>query len=195
MTSQTINLDLIPGGVPPIINVSQYDKGQTWIFNVYAAGQTFEIPSGSAVTIQGTKPDRTGFQYACTFLGSVVEAIETVQMTVLPGDVPAEIRITKDGELIGSKNIIIRVEPAALTDETQISETDLPLIEQALEDLPLVEAYKKEAEAWAAGTIDGQAVPSTAEQYHNNAKYYAENFVGYVTDAQYAALATLYDLT
>ena len=33
---------------------------------------------------------------------------------------------------------------------------------------------RKEAEAWAVGTKDGEAVPSTDVQYHNNAKYNAE---------------------
>lgn len=35
-------------------------------------------------------------------------------------------------------------------------------------------SYKDEAEAWAVGTIDGDSVPNDAEQYDNNAKYYAE---------------------
>ena len=37
--------------------------------------------------------------------------------------------------------------------------------------LPLI----LEAEAWAAGTKDGEPVESSDPQYHNNAKYYAEN--------------------
>lgn len=192
MTSQTINLDLIPGGVPPILNVSQYDKAQTWTFNIFAGGQTFSLPSGSTVTIQGTKPDNTGFQYACTYSGSVVTATEQQQMTVLKGDVKAEIRITKGSQLIGSMNFIIRVEEAALTDDVVISETDLPLIEEAIEAVPIVEGYKEDAEAWAVGTRNGTAVPSSDAAYHNNAKYYAENFIGYITDSQWTALTALY---
>lgn len=193
MTSQTINLDLIPGGVPPIINASQYDKGQSWTFNVFADGQTFSIPAGCAVTIQGTKPDNTGFQYACTYSGSVVTATEQQQMTVLKGDVKAEIRITKDSELIGSMNFIIRVEEAALADDIAISETDLPLIEEAAEAVPIVKGYKEDAEAWAVGTRNGTAVPSSAPAFENNAKYYAENCIGYITDAQWTALTALYN--
>ena len=34
--------------------------------------------------------------------------------------------------------------------------------------------FKQESEAWAVGTKDGTAVPSTASQYHNNSKYWAE---------------------
>lgn len=199
MTTQTINLDLIPQGVPPIIHVSQYDKGQTWLFNLFIGNVTFNVPAGSAVTIQGTKRDSTGFEYDCTYSGSQVTAIEQQQMTVLAGDTPAEIRISKDGDIIGSINFIIRVEPAALGENTIISETDLPLIEEAVEiveKIPEIEAELEDiaqtAEAWAVGTRGGEAVPSTAPQYNNNAKYYAEHFVGYVTDAQYTALQTIF---
>lgn len=191
MTSQTINLDLIPQGIPPIIHVSQYDKGQTWLFNILKGGSAFSIPSGSAVTIQGTKSDSTGFQYSCTYSGSVVTATEEQQMTIFAGDVPAEIRITKGNDLIGSINFIIRVEPAALAEGTAISETDLPLIEQAIEDLPLVEAYKEDAEAYAVGTRGGTPVTSSDPAYHNNAKYYADNFIGMITDAQWSSIQTI----
>lgn len=34
--------------------------------------------------------------------------------------------------------------------------------------------YVDDAEAWARGTINGVPVPSTAEQYHDNSKYWAE---------------------
>lgn len=34
--------------------------------------------------------------------------------------------------------------------------------------------FKQESEAWAVGTKDGTAVPSTAPQHHNNSKYWAE---------------------
>lgn len=199
MTTQTFDLDMIPNGVAPIIHASQYDKGQTWIFNIFADSTPYNIPAGAAVTIQGTKPDHTGFQYVCDYSGSQVTATEMQQMTVLPGDVPTEIRISKDDEIIGSINFKIRVEPAALADGTVISETDLALIEQVEEILVLVPQIinqmtdlKEDAEAWAVGTRDGVPVPSTDETYENNAKYWAGQYIGKLTDAQYAALQTLF---
>ena len=198
MTSQSIKIDLIPKGIAPIIHVSQYDKGQTWLFTVVLNDEPYTIPSGSSVTIEGTKEDGTGFQYACTYSGSVVTATEEQQMTVFAGDVPTQLRIVKDDDLIGTLNFIIRVEPAALADDTIISETDLPLIEQAVEILEHVpevisemDELKEDAEAWAVGTRGGEAVASTDPAYQNNAKYYAEHFVGYVTDEQYAAIHAL----
>lgn len=198
MTSQEFNLDLIPQGIAPVIHVSQYDKGQTWRFNILEANQAFIIPAGSSVTIQGTKNDGMGFQYGCTFDGSQVTAIEEQQMTVLPGDVPCEIRITKDDDLIGTVNFTIRVEEAALKDDTIISETDIPLIEQAVEiiaQLPgimqEIEGYEQDAEAWALGTKGGVPVPSTDPAYQNNSKFYAENCIGMITDAQWTSINSI----
>lgn len=198
MTTQTFDLDMIPNGVAPVIHASQYDKGQTWIFNIFADGTPFSVPTGSSVTIQGTKPDHTGFQYACTFSGSQVTATEQQQMTVLPGDVPAEIRITKNNEILASINFKIRVEPAALADDTVISETDLPLIEEAveiIEQAPAIinemEGLKEDSEAWANGTRDGVPVTSGDPAYQKNAKYYADNFIGMITDAQWTSIQSI----
>jgi len=47
--------------------------------------------------------------------------------------------------------------------------------------LDAVEA-RRQAEAWAVGTIDGAAVDENAEQYENNAKYYAEQMAGIIAD-------------
>lgn len=198
MTSQTLNLNLIPQGVKPVIHVSQYDKGQAWIFKLMLGDSYYQIPAGASVTIQGTKSDGTGFQYACTYSGHEVTATEEQQMTVLAGDVPAELRLTKDGDILGTLNFIIRVEKAALSDDTQISETELPLFEQVIEfimNVPAIieqmEGLQEDAEAWAVGTRGGTAIPSTDPAYENNAKFYAEHFVGYVTDAQYSDIQTL----
>lgn len=181
MTSQSFNLDLIPKGVNPVVNVSQYDAGQMWTIGITEDGNAFSIPSGASVTICGTKRDSTGFMYACTFSGSTVTAIVQPQMTILSGDQKAELRITKGDEKIATINFIIRVEPSALSDSTQISETELPLIEQAVElmneapqIIAQIEGLEQDAEAWTKGTKNGAAVPSTAEQYHNNSKWYAE---------------------
>lgn len=194
MTTQKIELNVIPEGIQPIIHVSQYDKGQTWLFYLYDNDTPYTIPVGASITIQGTKQDGTGFQYACTFSGSVVTAEEKQQMTVFAGDVQTELVITSSGQQLATLNFIIRVEPAALRDDTQMSETELPLIEQAAElvqMVPVIEGYAEDAEAYAIGTRNGEPVSSDDPAYENNAKYYAENFIGQVTDAQYSAIQSL----
>ena len=44
----------------------------------------------------------------------------------------------------------------------------------ALQDAQDADASAQDAEAWAKGTKNGTPVPSTADQYENNAKYWAE---------------------
>ena len=57
-------LDVSPGGIPPIIHLSQYDKlTRTIVFNLIDDTGTYYISSGAIATVRGTKPDKTGFEY------------------------------------------------------------------------------------------------------------------------------------
>lgn len=162
MTSQTFNLELIPQGVPPIVHVSQYDKGQTWLIDVTENGIPFTIPSGTSVAIQGTKPDNTGFQYAGTYSGTQVEFTVEQQMTVLAGELDCELVLVNGEEQVATINFILAVEPAALDDETIISETELPLIEQAAELGAVINAYATQIHA-DAETATAAATSASAD--------------------------------
>ena len=130
MIEQTYNLNLIPNGVPVIVKASQYDKtARTIKFTIYDGDTLFTIPAGADVYVQGTKPDLTGYQYSCTVNGSVVSFDIEQQMTVCAGRHFAEIRITKGGEILGTANFEFFIERSALSDDTVISETDLPKLE------------------------------------------------------------------
>lgn len=140
MTTQTINLNMIPGGVMPVVYASQYDNQvDALIFNLYDGGLAFEIPIGASVLINGTKPPvdggtPTGFSYsAASFSGNQVVCNVTQQMTAVIGDIMCELRIRTLSEIIGSINFILHVEPSALNDDTVLSETEIPLIEQAID--------------------------------------------------------------
>lgn len=203
MTSQSFELDLIPHGVPPVIHVSQYDRGQIWFIKVLENGTPYEIPSGCAVTIQGTKPDSTAFQYACVYSGSIVSATLMQQMCAVAGNVQCEVRITANdaAQIIGSLNFILEVEEASIADDTIISETDISLIEQAIELAERVpeiiqeceqyqinsEGFAEDAEAWANGTRNGTTITSGDEAYNKNSKYYATQAGNSATSASNSA--------
>lgn len=135
MYTQNINLSVIPSGVRPVIPCSQYDNQlQALRFTLYKEGASFTIPNNAAVIINGYKPDNTAFSYAATAIsGNVVTFAVTQQMTAVAGDVVCELRVRTEGEIIGTLNFILRVEPAPLQDDTVLSETDIPLIEQAID--------------------------------------------------------------
>lgn len=188
MITQSINLNLVPGGVLPIINVSQYDKGSRTLQIVLFNGVTaYQIPDGSSVTIQGTKADKTGFQYEVdSFSGNVVTTDIEQQMTVFPGDVAIELSIAKNGDRLGTANFILRVEPAALADDTIISETELPLIEQAVEIAEHIAEYVEICENSATAAA---ASASTANTKAGEASASATSAAGSATSASGSATA------
>lgn len=131
MLTQTINLNMVPGSIYPVIHVNQYDNDSgALIFKLYQ-GTAFSIPSSSAVVISGTKPDGYGFSYSATYSGNTVTADVTQQMTAVAGEVKCELRITKGTDVIGTQNFTLMVEPAALDENTVISDSDIPAIAAA----------------------------------------------------------------
>lgn len=134
MYTQTQDINVIPSGVRPVIYLSQYDnQTQALRFLLYKDDTAFQIPSGAAVLINGLKSDNTGFSYAATATsGNSATFSVTQQMTAVAGDVECELRVRTESQIIGTLNFILRVEPAPLHDDSVLSETDIPLIEQAV---------------------------------------------------------------
>ena len=192
MRNQTINLNLIPGGVMPVVHLSQFDQDVdgSLIFNIYNGPVPYDL-TDCVAHIQGHKPDGTAFDYQCTVHETYVTAATEYQMTVVAGQYQAEMRISKDGSAVGTVNLVFSVEPSTMTD-VDLSHTDIPdlmlEIEQAVvssgASASASEDSAEDSEAWAVGQRDGQDVPDTDPTYHNNAKYYAENAGQGVEDAE-----------
>lgn len=185
------NLKLTPsqfGQNSIVVNCSQYDSLYRVIqFNLLNGNAPYSIPDNSVVTIRGTKKDMTGFEYECDYSNNVVTFPIQQQITIYPGKVPAELRITSGNEIIGSWNFVFLVEESPLSNNTIISETDLPLLESALQAASEAESYKdmaseyadnansyaEDSEAYAIGTRGGVEVTSDDVAYENNSKYYS----------------------
>ena len=163
MTSQTFNLDLIPQGVPPIVHVSQYDKGQTWDIHLHENGIVFPVPANTSAAIQGTKPDNTGFQFPAVISAgdNVVMFTLEQQMTVFSGDIDCELVLVNGDDQVATINFVLSVEPSTLDDDTVISETQLPLIEQAAELGAVINNYATQIHA-DAETASTAATAATA---------------------------------
>lgn len=173
---QTIKLNLIPGGVLPVVNVSQYDVGRQFAIQVYEGAASYSL-TGKSVEIRGTKPDGNGFAYdstdgAISVSGSTVTVTTLQQMTACGGDTTVELRITASGVVLGTLNFILAVETSALSDDTPISDTDIPAIERDFQAaLDEAEADALVAEGWAKETQDGVPVASGSPYYHKSAYY------------------------
>ena len=154
MITQRYNLNLIPDKVPVIVNCSQYDAlSRTIEMVIYDGSTVYEIPSGTSASVRGTKQDNTGFEYPCTIDGSVVSFDIQDQMTIFAGRVPCEIRLSKDGGIIGTCNFLLNVEETPLDPEITISESDLPLLEEAEQNAIRAEQARDEAEQILSSTV------------------------------------------
>ena len=152
MITQEINLNLIPDSEPVIVRVNQYDTGIGRIIaNLYKGNVAYMPASGATVAIQGTKPDRHGFQYAASISGNVVTADLKQQMTACAGDVRTQIVVTETGGKTGTFVFILKVQESALQDDTDTSDTELPAIIDAAEtNAARAEQAATDAEAWAS---------------------------------------------
>ena len=131
MIEQIYNIDMVPSGAPVVVHVSQYDTAaRRLVFYLYNGGVAYVPASGATATIRGTKPDNTGFMYSLEVTGNTVAMALNQQIAAIAGDVPAEITVAETDGTASSANFVIRVEPAALDDETVISETDIPVFEE-----------------------------------------------------------------
>ena len=153
MITQPYNLNLIPGGVPVRVPVSQYDAGSRDItFAMYHGGTAFAVPAGAVVTCDGAKPDRKGFSCLAAASGSTVTVTVTEQMTAVAGEVDCQITIRKDGNVLGSANFYLVVERAALPDAADISETEI----SAVVDAANLAAEAAQSAQETVDTLDGK---------------------------------------
>lgn len=187
MIKQITNLNLIPGKVLPRVNAVQYDYGSRDLeFPIWNGQQRFTLTGEMTARIQGTKPDRLGFDYAATIdtTNNVITADLTNQMTPVSGEVICEIVLKKSGERIGSLNFVLVVQPAALNDATSTSESELPdIIALAEEQMHQCMISATKAESYAVGGTNTRLGEDT-----DNAKYYSQNADGAATDAAADAL-------
>ena len=172
---QSINLNMIPGSVMPVINLTQFDEGREFALVVNNGSQAADL-TGATLLISGRKGDDTAFSYdqTDTVKGNYVIAVNnntvtirnTLQMAAASGEVIATLTIKKSAADVSTLNFKIMVQEHPL-DGVDISETEIPAI------IALAQAQADEAEAWATGEIDGTPVPATAPQYENSAEYWA----------------------
>lgn len=166
MQTQRIALNLVPGrGMPPKIYLSQYDdRSRRLEFELYDGTDPYDIPSATSIVIQGTKPDKKGFQYDCDYADGVASCIVAGQMTACGGNILCELVLSKDGGILGTAKFVIVVERAALSNETVISRTDLPIIVDAAKNALLANASAKDAAESASAAANSAAASQKSVQ-------------------------------
>ena len=130
----TFKLDMTPGKIPAVVNVSQGDIGRTFVVDTYWNGKRWD--AYGTPTLRGKKPDGTVFEYNVDYNDDdYVEFSTTEQMTIIPGPVACELVFSQDGTTVATANFVLKVEDAPY-DPDALSESDVEtlgdLIEQTI---------------------------------------------------------------
>lgn len=177
---EAINLDLLPGAMPPIVHVSQGDVGRQFKIAIYDdTGAAYSL-TGKTLSIVGHKGDGNVFQYAIpssAISGNEVTITTEEQMTPAAGKALCEIRIEQNGTKLGTANFVMDVEQGP-ADMGSLSISALYLIdalfERAQEDIDVVTAAvatatQKASEASSSATAAAGSASSAATEAGNAA--------------------------
>jgi hypothetical protein len=170
MIEQQSYINLIFGGIPQVVHVSQYDVGRVLSFTLFKGSEQYIFSSGETAIVNGRKPDGTVFTYGATITNNVVYFTTTMQMLAVSGNIIAEIRIQgQNGEDIGTVNFVIAVEKAPINEDAVYSESDLPVIEEAIYSAGVARAaaqqalgYKNDAQTSASNAANSASSASTS---------------------------------
>lgn len=162
MRVQSINLNLIPTGVMPIVHLSQYDRDAdgALLFNIFNGPAPFNL-TGCTATINGTKPDGNVYTYPCTVHSNFLTSAVYDQMTTVQGTHEAEIRISDGDSVVGTLNFQMAIEKAGVS-EIDVSHTDVPTL------LENIQASVDEAEYWAEQAASAVAGVSSFNGRHGS---------------------------
>lgn len=150
---QSINLNLVPGSFQQVFNCSQGDIGRQLTAKLLDGSTAYEIPAGSTVKIKATKPSGFGFDESATFSGSTVTITTAETMTNEWGRFPAELVITKDGNVIGTANFLFNIEKNPHPDSTVDGDAE--------EVIPELTLLVERVEAAASSVLDMEVVATT----------------------------------
>lgn len=169
------NLDILPGGILPVIHCSQGDIGRQFQINLYSDNAPYVLDGTEELTLDGHKEDGNIFTYSLDpVTGSTITISTEEQMTACAGNVICEIRIFKGTTRLGTCNFIMQVEEGPSNGNP--SESTL----QALDEI--------RAEVQQAVT-DAQAAAENASDYADAASDYADTSRTYSEQSANSATA------
>lgn len=186
---EKFTLDMAPGGIAPVLNVSQGDIGRKFTADIFWGGSSYDV-SGLTAKVRGRKRDNTVFEYVATVSGTTATFETKKQMTIIPGNVDCEIVFfDSSSHEVGTANFTMIVEEAPY-DPDAPSQSVIPGIEDLIEQT-IGGDVRDETDAWldahpeATTTIQDGAITKAKI----NTAFLPEIENAYVTPQMYGAVA------
>lgn len=99
----------------PEIYASQGDVGREIFLQIRDGGEWFDL-DGYDVTLYGAKPSGEEYLVNCDYDGHTVTVITNATMTAEAGDILSELTISKNGQVIGTKNLKVCIKQKPYTE-------------------------------------------------------------------------------
>ena len=125
----SVNLDITPGGMPPVLHMSQYDTDRQYTVNLKDGGLSYSLGTGATGKVKGFN-GKACFEIEATASGSTVTFQLTDASTDQFGIFPVTLELTNDGDTISPLCMIFDVQRAGYTNEQAASS---PEFENAME--------------------------------------------------------------
>ena len=104
-------LDITPGAIPLVVNVSEYDENRQYTVTLIDEGGVYSIPSGTTAKVEGSIGGNA-FSEPATVSGNTITFTLSESMTALAGDVWCKIKLEKDSKPIQTCAFILRCDKA-----------------------------------------------------------------------------------
>lgn len=123
---ESITVNLIPDGRPPVVHASQFDVGREFRINLTNGFVPYVFTGTETVTLYIRKPDNNLVSESLTYTQdtSYVDIETTEQMTACYGACNCELRLEDSGNDLGTLDFILNVERSPADGGVQ-SETEL----------------------------------------------------------------------
>ena len=144
-------LQMIPGGVPLVLHVSQYDADRSYVLTPYYGSAKYERQPDSTAVLEATKPDSTVVAITTTYGedGTISFSLPAA-ITQVAGDVRSKVSILdENGKRVSSAKIVFAVDAAGIATYARVSESDLELLRNVEEQTANIAENAKNAAASA----------------------------------------------
>ena len=145
-------LQMVPGGVPLVLHVSQYDAERAYILTPYYGSAKYERQPDSTAVLEATKPDSTVVAIAVTYgEDGTISFNLPASITQAAGDVRSKVSILNEsGKRVSSAKIVFAVDAAGIDTYARVSESDLELLRNIEEQTANIAENMKAAAASAS---------------------------------------------
>ena len=145
-------LQMIPGGVPLVLHVSQYDADRSYVLTPYYGSTKYERQPDSTAVLEATKPDSTVVAIAVTYgEDGTISFNLPAAITQVAGDVRSKVSILdENGKRVSSAKIVFAVDAAGIDTYARVSESDLELLRNIEEQTANIAENVKNAAASAS---------------------------------------------